>query len=377
MNQSLRILRIANVPDNRTGGMNRTMHCTSDELRRLGHQVEHLFAGDLGVKGPLQLRRFVVPIQALRRVRAALASGRRFDVLEIHEAAGAACVWSRRSLPPVVLFSYGLEERHQAALLGYRRLKGLPIGPKRRYSPLTVVWQSVYATRRAAHVICSNSEDVDHLHGRGVAREKLTRHHSGVEQVFLDAGQEADGPVARRGMLYLGGWFERKGILDLIPAAVEVLRRFPDETLTVAGCIISAEEVHSSFPPELWPRIHVRPYVTSNADLIDLYRRHSVFVLPSFFEGQPLVMIEAAALGLAIVTTDVCGMRDFIRAGENGLTVPVADPAALAAAIGGLLTDPVRARRLGDAARTVARTHTWEAAAVKIAHAYRQATGGR
>jgi glycosyltransferase involved in cell wall biosynthesis len=48
-------------------------------------------------------------------------------------------------------------------------------------------------------------------------------------------------------------------------------------------------------------------------------------VLPSFYEGQPLSMIEAATQGLAIVTTNVCGMKDFLTHEVDGLLLPVGD----------------------------------------------------
>jgi len=74
-------------------------------------------------------------------------------------------------------------------------------------------------------------------------------------------------------------------------------------------------------------------------------------VLPSYREGLPKTLIEAAACGRAIVTTDVPGCREVVSDGLDGLLVPVRDAAALAAAIARLQDDPVLARALGTEAR--------------------------
>jgi len=76
-----------------------------------------------------------------------------------------------------------------------------------------------------------------------------------------------------------------------------------------------------------------------------------VFVLPSESEGFGRVLVEAMAMGRAIVATAVGGVPDVVLAGETGLLVESADPVALADAVRALLDDPARAARLGAAGR--------------------------
>jgi glycosyltransferase involved in cell wall biosynthesis len=76
-----------------------------------------------------------------------------------------------------------------------------------------------------------------------------------------------------------------------------------------------------------------------------------VFVLPSRFEGFPLVVLEALLAETAVVATDVGSVREAVRPGETGLLVPPDDPAALAAAIQRLLADAALRRRLATRAR--------------------------
>jgi glycosyltransferase involved in cell wall biosynthesis len=79
-----------------------------------------------------------------------------------------------------------------------------------------------------------------------------------------------------------------------------------------------------------------------------------VVVLPSYREGLPKVLIEAAACGRAVVTTDVPGCRDAIIPNETGLLVPTRDPAALAAAIRRLIGDRALTEAMGAAGRRLA-----------------------
>jgi glycosyltransferase involved in cell wall biosynthesis len=80
-----------------------------------------------------------------------------------------------------------------------------------------------------------------------------------------------------------------------------------------------------------------------------------VVVLPSHREGLPRTLVEAAACGLPLVTTDVPGCREVVTDGVDGLLVPKGDGEALAHAIRRLQESPELAHRLGEAARLKAR----------------------
>lgn len=85
----------------------------------------------------------------------------------------------------------------------------------------------------------------------------------------------------------------------------------------------------------------------SKAELDEIYRQADVFMLTSFAEGWPLVIIEAASFGLPIIMTDVGSAGEFLRDGENGLIVPVDDDESLAAAMVRLFEDQDLRERLG------------------------------
>ena len=86
-------------------------------------------------------------------------------------------------------------------------------------------------------------------------------------------------------------------------------------------------------------------------DIANLLSQAHIAALPSYREGMPKSLLEAAAAGLPIVTTDVPGCRDVIEAGTSGLLVPKADAVALADALQRLITYPNERRAMGAAAR--------------------------
>ena len=86
----------------------------------------------------------------------------------------------------------------------------------------------------------------------------------------------------------------------------------------------------------------------------EILTRAHIICMPSYREGLPRSLIEAAACGLPIVTADVPGCREVVRDGISGYLVPVRDGTATTAAIGKLLVDPDLRRSMGQAARQLA-----------------------
>lgn len=89
-------------------------------------------------------------------------------------------------------------------------------------------------------------------------------------------------------------------------------------------------------------------------DMAAVLPQAHVVCMPSYREGLPRVLIEAAACGRPIVTADVPGCRAIVRDGDNGLLVPARDTARTAAAIRTLLADPALRRRFGQRGRAIA-----------------------
>ena len=89
-------------------------------------------------------------------------------------------------------------------------------------------------------------------------------------------------------------------------------------------------------------------------NIAGLYAESNIACLPSYREGLPKSLVEAAACGRAVVTTDVPGCRDAIEANETGLLVPIKNAKALAEAIKYLAKKPNLRKRMGAAGRALA-----------------------
>ncbi len=101
-------------------------------------------------------------------------------------------------------------------------------------------------------------------------------------------------------------------------------------------------------------------------DIEDMYSAFDMLVLPSHREGFPRAAMEAAAMGLALVATDIRGCRQVVTHGENGFLVPVKDPPALADAIAKLGEDDGLRVRMGKASFARARSQFDEQRVVQI-----------
>ncbi|QQZ37597.1 glycosyltransferase family 4 protein [Pseudomonas sp. SK2] len=103
-----------------------------------------------------------------------------------------------------------------------------------------------------------------------------------------------------------------------------------------------------------WTEEGVVTYLGYQSDIATAFCNSHIVVLPSYREGLPKVLVEAAACGRAVVTTDVPGCRDAVVPGITGLLVPVRDVYSLADAIKSLVDDPQRRIEMGVAGRAFA-----------------------
>lgn len=147
----------------------------------------------------------------------------------------------------------------------------------------------------------------------------------------------------------------QKGHRYLIEAFTTVVASLPDARLLIAG-----REGHSSDAlKRLIEELGLESVVMllgHRSDVPEMLAASDLFVFPSLYEGLGGALIEALALELPVVATDLPALREVVRDGENALLVPPRDPSALSSAIVSLLGDPkklssfgVRSRELFDA----------------------------
>jgi glycosyltransferase involved in cell wall biosynthesis len=186
---------------------------------------------------------------------------------------------------------------------------------------------------------------------QGICPDKIRVIPYGVDTArFAPAPQPRERADSFR-VLFVGQIGERKGVSYLLEA-YEKFRR-PDTELLLVGDFVKGAQVYKR-ASELFRH---SPNV-AQPQLPPIFHSADVFVLPTFVEGMPLVVLEAMACGLPVIVTPH-GPADVVRDGVDGFIVPCGDSAAIAARLEQLYTDPERRLEMGRNARRRAEQWSW------------------
>lgn len=203
--------------------------------------------------------------------------------------------------------------------------------------------------------IVQNPEDAAMLADCGVApaRIRLIR-GAGVDTNCFSPQPELPGTPL---VVLPARMLRDKGVAEFVEAARMLRERGVAARFALVGAPDPANPA-SIAETELraWMAEGVVEWWGQREDMPEVYAACHVVCLPSYREGLPKALLEAAACGRAIVTTDAPGCREIVRDGENGLLVPVRDAAALAIALRRLLEDGALCRDMGARGREIAVT---------------------
>jgi len=239
-----------------------------------------------------------------------------------------------------------------------------------------------YAERRACENACrvivvSGQNQAEAIKHYGLDGDRISVIPNGVDVKRFNP--KVDGEMVRRRLgleekqviLFVGGLRDRKGIPYLLQAMSQIRRESPDSYLVICGegsqrgnlqrmsrelgiseCTIFTGEV---------------PY----EDLPEYYAACDLLVLPSNYEAQGIVLLEAMSSQRAVVATQVGGIPETVGP-DSGILVPPRNPSELARAILGLLKDPELRLRMGRAGRRRASSFDWGRIASKTIQLYKQ-----
>lgn len=230
-------------------------------------------------------------------------------------------------------------------------------------------------------------------HWRGLLREQY-----GVEATVVTNGVDAerfrrpvgfDGSVLRKRVgadgrflfLTVGGIEPRKGSIDLVEALANV-RAVVDTPPVLAVVGGHSFQDYAEYRDRFFERAAAlgvdvgRDVVllgtVPDEELPGWYHAADAFVFPSVKEGWGLVVLEALAAGLPVITTDIAVFREYLTDGEGALMVPAGDASALAEAMRRVASDADLRSRLAAAGPAVASRYTWEACARRHIEIYRE-----
>lgn len=360
----MRILLIANtLPPHDLSGVGEQVVQLAAGLRERGHEVRILGrsgAGSDGARGPKVLFPLTV-VPALRRTLRQFPA----EVVQVHESDGAlAALWlrlfgprrpQRPRLVALLQVSYVEERRAVRPLHAEGRVLGRPGAVERRFrtwkAPLQIVLGRL-AARLADRVLAPSRATAAELERDYGARdvEVLPNVTGGLapEPVVGDrfGAATADGAGF---LLFVGRLRIRKGVEVLL----EALAAGGEDRLWIAG-----DGEHRTALEACAERLGLLASGrvrflgrASRGEVRQLLEHARALVVPSTYEGMPLVVLEAMEAGLPVIASRVSGIPEVVVDGETGWLVPCEDLSALAAALGELAADPEEGGRRGRAGR--------------------------
>lgn len=206
-----------------------------------------------------------------------------------------------------------------------------------------------------------------HLLGDGSSNGvDVERFSPGMSSVRERLGIPTEAPVIG----FVGRLTRDKGIPELLKAFDQILAVAPTARLLLVGWFDKAEDALGKglrSRIERDPQIHFTGFVQ---DTSTYYKAMDVMVLPTYREGFPNVVLEAAATGIPVVTTLCTGSRDSVLPEVTGLLIPPGYPEAISEAVLKLLHNPEMRRRMGVAARTWIVEHFQDRRVLALANSY-------
>jgi len=388
----MRVLLVANtLPPADVSGVGEQVLQLATGLRATGHEVEIVGRGPAGARGPkLLFPLLVVPavLRALRRFRP--------HAVQVHESDGGlealAVAVAAPLLDPSPLLvallqvSYVEERRAVRPLVAADtgRVIGRPSGVERRFrwtkAPLQIVLGRAAAAVADLVLAPSAATAAELARDYGAEPVAVLPNATGARWWESDPGDPSAAGEGIAGLepgylLFVGRLRLRKGVEVLLHALAALRARGIAATLAIAGDGEHRAAVERAVAAlELGGAVELLGRCDA-ARIARLLAGARALVVPSIYEGMPLVVLEAMAAGVPVVASSVSGIPEVVVDGETGWLVTPEDPAALAAALAVALEDPAEAARRGAAGRRRVEERYRPEAVARIWEAAVRATG--
>lgn len=358
----MRVLLIANtLPPHDLSGVGEQVLQLAAGLRQRGHEVEVLGRGGEGARGPKVLFPLAIVRPALRAV-----ARFRPDVVQVHESDSGllARLLARGNARPLLVallqVSYVEERRAVRPLRFGDELLGEPDAVEIRFRRFKAPLQILLGrwTARAADLVLAPSAATaaELVRDYGAAATAVLPNASGgipaAAKAVVEVAQVAEDGTP--GLLFVGRLRLRKGVEVLLRALAEL--RDAGAPRTPPRLRIVGDGEHRAALERAAVRFGVRGQVDflgrrAPGEIRWLLERSAALVVPSIYEGMPLVILEAMLAGAPVVASRVSGIPEVVLDPETGWLVPPEEPVALARALAELLDDPEGARQRGARGR--------------------------
>ncbi|MBI3558181.1 MAG: glycosyltransferase family 4 protein [Deltaproteobacteria bacterium] len=218
--------------------------------------------------------------------------------------------------------------------------------------PLVLPLYRLLLKQERGRVIFQNFEDlaVFQTHNLIVPERTVLIRGSGVDLSRFSPRARRD--KSREVVLLVARLLAEKGIQEFVEAARLLRQRGSKAVFQIAGDRDPGNPSSISEPQlALWKAEGIVEFLGHVEGIEALIAEATLVVLPSYREGLPRTLLEAAAMGKPIVTTDVPGCREVVQDGQNGYLVPLKDVKAFANAIAKVLENPQLGQQMGERGR--------------------------
>ncbi|MBF0160009.1 MAG: glycosyltransferase family 4 protein [Magnetococcales bacterium] len=250
---------------------------------------------------------------------------------------------------------------------------------------------------KAQHLVAISDSVADEYRALGVSEEQIVAIPNGVDLSRFQRQESPESPESKWSLrqrlglpqqaflfLSVGRHHPKKNFSLLVQASAILKQQHPDRPFMtliagrgVSALLPEANQCQVSDRLLLYENISGQPQdgrllQLPGDDLVELYLAADAFVFPSRLETFGIVLAEAMAAGLPIITSDAPGCRDLVRHGQDGLMVQPDDAQGCAAAMAQLMTDAMACRTWGERARLRGADFCWDAVVARYLALYQR-----
>jgi len=345
----MKVLHIAAIELQPNSGMGRISFEWKLAFERAGHLFRHIGRSEAGDKHALLFGYYAKRYMRSQKIMP--------DIVLAHEP--VAGFFDIKGVP-LVVYSHGVEER------GWKIQKKLgfsKLSLKSRLLPEQIRFYSNNTGFEKCKIsLLSNSEDIGFLvEEKKIEPGKLKLFHNGYYSFPTITRAMTD----RVTILFNATWIPRKGVQLIYEVFNVLLLHYRQVDLILAGTKKEDIDVRAGFANEVQRQVSVIESFGVEEEQT-LYSRAQIFIMPSFFEGQSVALVQAMFMGLCPVASANCGQKDFIRHHVNGLLFETGSASGFKDQLIWLLQHQEQIKLLGNNARDSVRHFSWYNSANEI-----------
>lgn len=365
----MKILFAADVlPDPNSGAAGTELQ-TIAGLRRLGHDVDEIWATDLGRRIKHGNLHYLMELPfKYRKVIRQRCIEKDYDVVHANQGHCYLAAKEHRESKRRGIFvcrSHGLDDHMEMVLkewrykLGIRNRSFIKIIPGKIIDTLLFRHDRL-AARYASGFIVSNSLDREFLiKHHNVHSERVVCIHQAPPDLFLQTLPVKLTPERLKRILYIGGFGYWKSPHIVAEVVNELICENPKVSFTWVCGKDDHQKVTQLLTYSARKHINLVSWI-SQEELLNIYDGNGIFIYPSLFDGFGKVFLEAMARGLCVIATRTGGMRDIIKDGKNGFHVDFNNASMILQKVSYLQEHIEKAESISEQARSTAEDLTWD-----------------